>query len=358
MRFFVLTNMLLAGALLAACGAETRLPQPRAEHVRQEAQIQQRLVTREAMRQQQLALKDMAAAEARLYRIGQPILVANRQFCGKHVAARYGFALHSAEDYSRQNGAAAIGIFSFGDLPKIYAVAPGPATAAGLKAGDEIVTANNSTDYPTMLKTILFPEEDGILNLILRRDGETFAANLAPQRQCDFKFNLRLDDTVNAETDGKEIYLTTGIMRYLDEDIQVAGVFGHELAHITMEHVDKKKTQVLTGAIIGSLLAAVARVDIAEAAQVGAEIGAGAYSQEYEAEADYVGAYYTARAGWDVSGLPDLWRRMAVGNPAAIHSQSGTHPSSAFRFSALEQAVAEIRTKRANSEELAPNPKK
>ena len=342
MRFFVLTNMLLAGALLAACGAETRLPQPQSGQVQREARIQQQLV-----------LKDMAATKARLYRIGQPILVANRQFCGEHVAARYGFAWHSAEDYPQRDRRAAVEAFGFGDLPKIYAVAPGPAAKAGLNAADEIVTANGYAASRQLLKENL--NAGGVLRLTIKRVGGTFAVDLTPQRQCDFKVNLLFDDVVNAWTDGEELYFTTGMMRYLDKDIQVAGVFGHELAHITMEHVDKQRTQALTGAIVGSLLSAVTGVDVT---QIGAEIGAGAYSQEYEAEADYVGAYYTARAGWDVGGLPDIWRRMAVGHPAAIHSQGGTHPSSAFRFSALEQTVAEIRTKRANSEELAPNPKK
>lgn len=330
--------------LLAACGAQTRLPQPQAEQVQREAKIQQQLVLEEA-----------AATESRLYRIGLPILIANRQFCGKYTEPTYGFAAHSAADYSKKRRAAAVAAFGFGRLPKIYAVAAGPAAAAGIKVGDEILTVNGfDAADDKLVKENLHPQEELPLELRLRRDRKDFTLRLQPQRRCNFKINLVFDDTVNAWTDGEQLYFTTGIMRYLNQDNHVAAVFGHELAHITMEHVDKRKSQVLVGAVIGAVLSAVIGVDVT---QMGAELGASAYSQEYEAEADYVGVYYTARSGWDVNLLPNVWRRMAAGHPQAIHSDGGSHPSSAARFAALEQTVTEVKAKRANGEELVPNPK-
>ncbi len=336
-------RIILAFLLLSvvACGAQTRMPQPRSADV-----------TREAAIQRQIALEDYAEVDSRLYRIGLPIMVANSEFCGQFVETTYGFMAHSAADYKGEFRAAAERAFGFRGLPRVYALAPVVASA-GLRVGDEVMSANGvSAGDIKQLRNVLRPQTSFPLELVINRNGATKRFSLPPMRRCSFNFALQVDDTVNAWTDGEDIYFTTGIMRYLSEDIRVAGVFGHELAHITMSHVDKKKTQATVGAVLGAIISATIGVDVTNAA---AQVGGAAYSQEYEAEADYVGAYFTARAGWNVDDLPNIWRRMAAGNPGFIHFQDGTHPSSAFRFSALEKTVAEIKQKRLNGEELRPN---
>jgi len=85
-------------------------------------------------------------------------------------------------------------------------------------------------------------------------------------------------------------------------------------------------------------------------------IGGAAFSQDFESEADYVGLYYTARAGYDIHNVPDLWRRMAVENPGAI-TMGNTHPSTSQRFVALEAAAAEIEAKRKDGRALQPEMK-
>jgi predicted Zn-dependent protease len=84
-----------------------------------------------------------------------------------------------------------------------------------------------------------------------------------------------------------------------------------------------------------------------------------AYSKEFEAEADYVGLYIMAGAGLEFAEGPKFWRRMAANNPKAINNGAGgTHPSTVYRFAALEQAVAEIDDKKAGGLPLQPEIKK
>ncbi len=86
--------------------------------------------------------------------------------------------------------------------------------------------------------------------------------------------------------------------------------------------------------------------------------GAAAYSQDFEAEADYVGLYYLARAGFPTEGAADFWRRMAVEYPASIKSShSASHPATAERFLALEQVSREIERKEATGVALTPERK-
>ena len=90
--------------------------------------------------------------------------------------------------------------------------------------------------------------------------------------------------------------------------------------------------------------------------RLGAQAGAGTYSVEYEREADYVGLYLLANAGFDETKAPILWRRMAIQNPNAI-AHRGTHPTTPERFVALEKSVEEIAGKRISNQRLMPEMK-
>ncbi len=82
---------------------------------------------------------------------------------------------------------------------------------------------------------------------------------------------------------------------------------------------------------------------------------ANAYSQEFEAEADYVGLYMMKQSGMEIENAPDFWRRMAAIHPGSIKTNLlATHPASPERFLALEKTVEEIRDKVEKGLPLAP----
>ena len=64
-----------------------------------------------------------------------------------------------------------------------------------------------------------------------------------------------------------------------------------------------------------------------------------------------VGLYLAARAGYDVSRAPDIWRRL----DAEFSGRSRDHPTSDARFEAMSATAAEIAAKREASEKLIPN---
>jgi hypothetical protein len=62
-----------------------------------------------------------------------------------------------------------------------------------------------------------------------------------------------------------------------------------------------------------------------------------------------------ARAGFDIDGAPEFWRRIAAEYPESIKdSLSALHPASPYRFVLLKQTIAEIKEKRAKGEPLVP----
>ena len=86
-------------------------------------------------------------------------------------------------------------------------------------------------------------------------------------------------------------------------------------------------------------------------------VGGGAYSQDFELEADYVGLYMAARAEYDVDAAANFMRRLAAVKPDSIDVEDATHPNTAHRFVALETAALEIQRKRNRRDPLIPNEK-
>jgi predicted Zn-dependent protease len=78
-----------------------------------------------------------------------------------------------------------------------------------------------------------------------------------------------------------------------------------------------------------------------------------AYSVGFEREADYVGAYYAARAGYDTKSTEEIWRRMALVHPHSILS-GRTHPIAAVRFLQIQKTTAEIEEKKRRGQPLNP----
>jgi predicted Zn-dependent protease len=77
------------------------------------------------------------------------------------------------------------------------------------------------------------------------------------------------------------------------------------------------------------------------------------FSQEFEAEADYVGMYFMARAGYDIDGVEEFWRRMSAENPRGIRL-AYTHPNNAARFVGLAATGEEIASSQSAGLPLRP----
>lgn len=78
-----------------------------------------------------------------------------------------------------------------------------------------------------------------------------------------------------------------------------------------------------------------------------------AFSVDFEREADYVGAYYTARAGYDLVGAEEFWRTYSLEIPDSTRAGM-THPVTPVRFVQLQKVIAEIADKRRRNMQLIP----
>ncbi len=78
------------------------------------------------------------------------------------------------------------------------------------------------------------------------------------------------------------------------------------------------------------------------------------YSVEFEREADYVGAYYAARAGYELAGVEEFWRKMGLAHPDSIRF-ARTHPTTPTRFVQMPEVVAKTADKKRRHPPLVPD---
>jgi predicted Zn-dependent protease len=177
---------------------------------------------------------------------------------------------------------------------------------------------------------------------------------------CLFDINIPERGNLNAFADGKNIYITPSMVDFLGDDNELAVVLGHEYAHNIMQHVGSMQQNAMVGGIAGLLLDSLAKSQGMNTgntfSKLGANVAAMQYSQDFEREADYVGLYIVAVAGYDIGKGPGIWRRMSIMYPENIYSAQ-THPANAERFVAMNKTIKEIQNKQANKLPLIPENK-
>ncbi len=158
------------------------------------------------------------------------------------------------------------------------------------------------------------------------------------------------EDIVNAATDGQTIYVARGLLDFVGNDGELAAVLAHEVAHGLLDHSTSKQQDAMIGALLG---AAVGRAVGVDGSNLGANIGALTYSKEYEREADYVGLYILARAGYGLYDAYTMWQRMS-----AISGSQGSfldsHPAFSERLAILRATNDEIAQKMNTGQPLVP----
>ncbi len=341
------TGLVVLVFTIAGCAPASKLPQ--VDQARAEA---------ERAKQYELLVLDHAAAWKRLHNTAHPILRNNADACGDRVGKAFSFKVISASHFGKDMEEHAVNA-GISERPYVIAVPEGSGAArAGVREKDVIVAVGEwrvpKDDYHGDLSEQLETQAEGKVSLPMTflRNGEELEIDVPLERICDFTLVLQRDDLINAFADGKRITFTTGIMALLHDDDQLAAVIGHEMAHNTMEHNQKGQMQAAAGLVIDLLFAGIG----VNTQGAFSNAAAGIYSQEYEAEADYVGLYYTYHAGYDIDEAPSVWRRMSIRNPGSIKdSIMSSHPSSPERFVALEDTIVEIRRKVENGEPIVPN---
>ncbi|MBM3817889.1 MAG: hypothetical protein FJW14_02555 [Acidimicrobiia bacterium] len=152
---------------------------------------------------------------------------------------------------------------------------------------------------------------------------------------------------------GGFIYITRGIMPFLDNEAELAGVLGHEIGHVTARHSAQQYTRQITGGV--GLLAL--QIFVPAARPFGDLAGQSLgvlflrYGRDDELQADELGARYESTLGWDPAGVPAFLATLgrldeAAGDRKGVPNWLSTHPEPLARVKDIQPTVARLKTGR------------
>jgi predicted Zn-dependent protease len=174
--------------------------------------------------------------------------------------------------------------------------------------------------------------------------------SFSDRKNLNYEFYVVDSDEVNAfAVPGGFIYVTTGIIKALDNEAQIACVIGHEIGHVVKKH----SVKFLQRAIIANYgieflsdLIGGKQGDKKEITKIISTIGINFLflknSRENEYEADEQGAYLAAMAGYDPYAMIDVQKHLMElrkSQPSKLEEFLSTHPLSENRISHLQEFI-------------------
>jgi len=173
-----------------------------------------------------------------------------------------------------------------------------------------------------------------------------------------YTFTILDDPTVNAfALPGGYIYITTGIMAYLNSEGELAGVLGHEIGHVTARHGTQQQSAGIASAILVDLISKKTGSANGKSLQQLSTALIRGYGREHELQADKLGAEYLARVGYSPNNMIkvvsvlkaqeefDRYQARKEGRqPRAYHGVFSSHPSNDRRLREVINAANRIKT--------------
>ncbi len=193
--------------------------------------------------------------------------------------------------------------------------------------------------------------EDQALQDYVNQIGQKLA-QASHRPDLEWHFTVVDADDINAfALPGGYIYITRGIMAYLNSEAELAAVLGHEIGHVTARHSVRQQTQnTLTGILATGAAIFSGNRAVADLANIGGQALLRGYGRDMELEADKLGAEYLGKTGFDPQAMIgvisvlknqetfEIQRAREEGRePRVYHGVFSSHPSADTR---LQQAVA------------------
>lgn len=184
-------------------------------------------------------------------------------------------------------------------------------------------------------------------NLELQRYVATVGqavADVSDRPDIDYYFAVVNDEHPNAfATPGGYVFVSVGLMRLLENEAQLAGVLGHEIAHISQKHaldaLQRNKKIAGFGALSLAMLGGDAAIFDKVLEQAAEVLFTNGLDKDLEFEADKFGAEFASRVGYRSSGLKDFLGILEKELPNSGSTLLSTHPSASDRLVQLSQEV-------------------
>ena len=304
------------------------------------------------------ALTRMASMQDRLYKVAAPLLINNAELCKTQARNLLGFTARNRYWYPGEYNEAAQVAFGMGERLQVTGVLAGSGAArAGLKRGDELISASGKT-LPTgpsassSVGAVFGPLVASRANLamVIERDQKERQLSIPITRACGFVIELGNADNINSYADGQRVMVTRGMLHFAQSDEELAVLLAKGMAHNILGHATLTRSNSTIGSVIDNL----ANVRPDTSMLIGSA-GIKAMPAELDIAADNLSLYLLARAGYSVDAAAPFWKRLAANYPATVlNSYVANHPGNAARLAAIDKSVAEIKAKQGAKKTLTP----
>lgn len=166
-------------------------------------------------------------------------------------------------------------------------------------------------------------------------------ARASERPDLPWEFHLIDDPMVNAfAAPGGFIFITRGILAYMNSEAELAGVIGHEIGHVTAKHTvaSISRQQAGTLGVIGAAILT-KNEQVAQLGSAGLGVLFLKYGRDQESQSDALGHRYSLTQGYDVREMPKTFATLqrvseASGSSGRIPGFLATHPDPGDRVAA------------------------
>jgi predicted Zn-dependent protease len=175
--------------------------------------------------------------------------------------------------------------------------------------------------------------------------------NIVRNSDAKVPFTIKIieSDEVNAfALPGGFLYVYTGLLLAADQEAELAGVLAHETAHVAARHAAEtasKENAINLASIPLIFVGGAAGVGARQAAGIGIPVTFLKFTRSQEAEADYLGAQYMYKAGYDPSAMLSFFEKLQAkekAKPGTMSTVFTDHPPTAARIAAIKKEIETI----------------
>jgi predicted Zn-dependent protease len=201
--------------------------------------------------------------------------------------------------------------------------------------------------YATEIERQVKIVDDPIIAEYINRVGQ----NLVRNSDCKVPVTIKVIDTDEPNAmalPGGFFFVNTGLISLAENESEIAGVMGHEIAHIAARHGTRQATrgQIANLATIPLIfMGGWTGMGIRQAAQMAIPLGFLSFSRAFEEEADLLGLQYMYKAGYDPNGYVDFFERLEAlekRRPGAIGKLFRSHPPTGDRVVKAQENIAQL----------------
>ena len=190
---------------------------------------------------------------------------------------------------------------------------------------------------------------DPVVTEYVNRVGQNLVRN--SDAKVPFTIKVIDSDEINAfALPGGFFYVNSGLILRADEEAELAGVMGHEIAHVAARHGTKTATkgEIMQLATIPVMILApygMAGYGIYEGLNLAIPMSYLKFSRDAEKEADFLGLQYMYKAGYDPNAFVSFFEKIEAEerrHPGSIPKIFSTHPPTPDRVQKAQEEIATI----------------